>query len=149
MNEEGCPFHLFMSKDGENPGLAVKTLHLEHRCYRDFALSSASYNWLAKNFKDIIYKNPSFKLTDMKDEAKNVLKINVSKYKCKKVKRKVIQELDGSFRVEFDFLEAYVAALKRSNPGSKAEIELCKEALKEGMRVFKRMFICFDACRKG
>ncbi|CAH9123613.1 unnamed protein product [Cuscuta epithymum] len=32
---------------------------------------------------------------------------------------------------------------KRSNPGSKAEIELCSAALKEGKRIFKRMLICF------
>ena len=35
------------------------------------------------------------------------------------------QELDGSFRVEFGYLEAYAAAIKRTNLISKAEVELC------------------------
>ena len=120
-----------------------------YRCYRDCKLPSATYNFLAKHFKDRIYKNPTFKSIEMKKEVEEVLKINVSLFKCKRAKRKVIQELDGSYRVEFSYLEAYSAALKRSNPGSKVEIELCKETLKEGRRVFRRMFVCLDACKRG
>ena len=149
INEEGCPFLLYISKDGDNPGLAVKTLQAQHRCYRHFSLPSASYSFLAKHFKNRIYKNPAYRVVDMKDEVEEVLKVNVSLFKCKRAKRKIIQELDGSFRVEFGYLEAYAAALKRSNPGSKAEIELCKDALKEGQKVFRRMFVCFDVCRRG
>ena len=28
-------------------------------------------------------------------------------------------------------------------------VEMCREDLKEGRRVFKRMFVCLDACKKG
>ena len=48
INEEGCPFLLYISKDGDNPGLAVKTLQAQHRCYRHFSLPSASYSFLTK-----------------------------------------------------------------------------------------------------
>ena len=50
---------------------------------------------------------------------------------------------------EFNQLEAYADHVKRTNPGSSCEIDLDKEKLKEGKRVFKRMFICFDALKKG
>ena len=82
VNEKGCPFLLFNSKDG--PWLAVKILNLDHRCCRDFTFPSASHNFLAKHFKNIIYKNPEFRVTDMKTKAEEVLKINVSLYKCKR-----------------------------------------------------------------
>ena len=62
----------------------------------------------------------------MQAEAEEILKINVSFQKCKRAKRMVIEELDGSYKVQFQQLEAYAAALKSSNPGTKAEIELCK-----------------------
>ncbi|XP_048228242.1 uncharacterized protein LOC125369516 [Ricinus communis] len=149
INEESCPFVLFISKDGKNLGLAVKTLIPEHRCFRDFLLPSATARFLANYFKDRIYKNPSIKIKQMKDDAESLLKINVSLAKCKRAKRMIIQEMDRSFKVEFGYLEAYAAVLKRSNPGTKAEIELCKEALKEGRRVFKRMFLCFDALKRN
>ena len=61
----------------------------------------------------------------------------------------MIQELDGSYKIQFEQLEAYVAALKKSNLGTKAEIELCTDSLTEGRRVFRQMFICFDALKKG
>ena len=34
--EDGCPFLLYVSKDGSNLGLVVKTLVREHKCYRIF-----------------------------------------------------------------------------------------------------------------
>ena len=66
---------------------------------------------------------------------------------CKRAKRIVIQELNGSYKPEFAYLATYVAALKRSNHGSKAERELYKEGLKEGRRVFNIIFIWLDALR--
>ena len=62
-------------------------------------IPSASANYLAKHFKDKIYKNPKYRVTDMIADAKADLKLNVSFAKCKRAKRKIIQELDGSFRV--------------------------------------------------
>ena len=49
--EKGCPFVLFASKDGSNPGLVVKTLNLEHSCSRVFKNPRASVKWLAMYFK--------------------------------------------------------------------------------------------------
>ena len=148
-NEHGCPFMIRVSKDGKNPGLSVKTLIDEHKCFRHFTLPSATAKYLARHFRKKIYNNPAFKVQDMQSEAEEILKIIVSFAKCKRAKRMIIQEMDGSYKVQFQQLEAYAAALKRSNPGSKAEIELCKESLNQGKRVFRRMFLCFDACKRG
>ena len=60
-----------------------------------------------------------------------------------------MSELDGSYKVQFGYLASYAAALKRTNPRTSSEIDLCKESLKEGKRVFQRMFIYFDALKKG
>ena len=86
-------------------------------------------SWLAKYFKDKIYRNPAYKIADMKTDAELQLKLHVCLSKLKRAKNLILKEMDGSFKVEFGYLEAYAAALKKSNPGSKAEIELCKNAL--------------------
>ena len=39
--------------------------------------------------------------------------------------------------------------LHKANPGSTCDLDLCKDKLKEGKRVFRRMFICFEALKKG
>ena len=58
-------------------------------------------------------------------------------------------KLEGSYIVEFEQLKAYIIHMKRTNTGSSCEIDLCKEKLKEGKRVFRRLFICFEALKKG
>ena len=148
-NDSNCPFVVFVSQDGRNPGLVVKTYKPEHTCYRNFKIPQASAEYLAKYFKEKIYRNRAYKIAGMKTDYELQLKLHVCLSKLKRAKNIVLREMDGSFKVEFGYLEAYAAALKRSNPGTKAEIELCKNALQEGRRVFRRMFICFDACKKG
>ena len=140
---------LRISKDGRNPGLSIKTLKADHACFRHYTIPSASAKFLATHFKSKIYHNPAFKVKDMMAEAEELLKITVSLQKCKRAKRMVIQEMDGSYRIQFQQLEAYAHALKTSNPGTLAEIQLCNESLKNGRRVFRRMFICFHALKTG
>ncbi|CAH9147612.1 unnamed protein product [Cuscuta epithymum] len=79
MNEVNCPFNLYISKDGKNPDLAVKTLVNEHKCYRHYSLSIASASWLAKYFKDRIYQCPKYTAKMMKHDAEKELKINAEK----------------------------------------------------------------------
>ena len=49
--EDECPFLVYVSKDGFNPGLVVKTLVLEHNCYRISSNLRASAKYLAKLYK--------------------------------------------------------------------------------------------------
>ena len=42
-----------------------------------------------------------------------------------------------------------IMGLLRSNLSSTVKVETCREYLKEGRRVFKRMFMHLDACKKG
>ena len=43
----GCNFLVFLSKDGKNPGLSVKTLQPEHECFKAFENPNASARFLA------------------------------------------------------------------------------------------------------
>ena len=97
-NKNRCPFMLRISKDGRNPGLSIKTLKADHACFRHYTIPSASAKFLATHFKSKIYHNPAFKVKDMMAEAEELLKITVSLQKCKRAKRMVIQEMDGSYR---------------------------------------------------
>ena len=72
----------------------------------------------------------------MMAEAEENMKINVSFQKCKRAKRMIIEELDGSYKVQFQQLKAYAAALKSINSSTKAKIELCKESMQSGKRLF-------------
>ncbi|XP_050210068.1 uncharacterized protein LOC126660546 [Mercurialis annua] len=149
VTDKGCKFLVFMSKDSDHPGLTLRTLHLEHKCYRTFKNPIVSAKYLANHFRPLICKNPETKVKELRNIVEMQLKVSVSEIMCKRAKRMIKQELEGSFVKEFQYLEAYAAALKRSNPGTAAEIQVCRRSLKAGKRVFKRMFICFDAYKQG
>ena len=84
INEKHCPFRLLISKDGHNPGLAVKTLVDSHQCFRHFSIPSCTAAILAKYFKERIYKNPTYTVADMKLDVEKILKVNASKAKYKR-----------------------------------------------------------------
>ncbi|XP_028778511.1 uncharacterized protein LOC114735021 [Neltuma alba] len=145
--EEGCPFTLYASRDGNNVGYKVKTLCNEHRCCRVFKNPRASVKWLAEHFKEKIQERPNYSICEMKNDVERELKVHVSLHKCKRAKRRIIQHMDGSFVDEFSKLEAYCNELKVSNLGSDISMEISNEALEQGRRVFRRMYLCFNAAK--
>ena len=49
---------------------------------------------------------------------------------------------------KFSKFEAYADELLSSNPGSTVNVEICRDDLKEARRIFKRIFVCLNACKK-
>ncbi|XP_050207728.1 uncharacterized protein LOC126657135 [Mercurialis annua] len=131
VTNENCPFVIHISQIGDTAGPPVKTLKPKHDYF----------------MKKKLYKKPKMARKDLKAIVEEQLRVRVSIAKCKRAKKEIRQELNG--KVEFGYLEAYAAALRSSNPGTTAHIDMCTQSLRKGKKVFKRMFICFDACRRG
>ncbi|KAK4257633.1 hypothetical protein QN277_007196 [Acacia crassicarpa] len=147
--QDGCTFTLYASTHGQSVGWQVKNLYNEHMCARAFENPRASTKWLAKYFKNKVQGDPNFKMKDMKNEVQTDLKVNVSVFKCKRAKKLIMDEMEGSFRDEFANLEAYWNELKLSNPGSDVCVEVSQEGLEHGRKIFKRMYVCFNASKVG
>ena len=60
----------------------------------------------------------------------------------------VLDAYKGTFTTKYSELETYVDDLKRSNPGSIVQAELSRDEMREGRRVFSRMFVCLDAVKR-
>ena len=60
----------------------------------------------------------------------------------------LLDAYSGAFTTEYSELEAYADELLRSNSGSTVKVDLCKDELSKGKRVFKIIFVCLDACKK-
>ena len=71
--------------------------------------------------------------------------MNVGYSKFKRPKRIVLDAYSGAFTTEFSEFQAFANELLRSNPSSTMNVEICRNDLKEG----RRIFICLDACKKG
>ncbi|XP_057803236.1 uncharacterized protein LOC131018537 [Salvia miltiorrhiza] len=147
INDQSCPFLMHVSKDGDIEGLVIKTLVADHTCCKQREVPSASQTYLAKYFKEVLYRNPRFTSKDMQGHVKDHLKLHVSLHKCKRAKKEIICKLEGSYREEFNRLVAYCNIVKECMPGSKMELQLSTEHLQNQRRVFKRIFVLLEPCR--
>lgn len=146
---EGCPFELFMSQTGKTPNLVVKKFLSEHYCVREAKNSLATSKFLATEFKDLINKNPNTSIKELLNIAERQMHLYVSRTTCKRAKKIVKNQLKGSYLDQFGYIGAYINIIKTTNPGSTAELDYSEEAMKDGRIVFKRLYLCFDALKRG
>ena len=67
--ENGCPFLLYVSKDGPNPKLSVRTLVLKHKSYRILSNLRASAKFLSKQYKQEIMEMYYYKVKDLEQDV--------------------------------------------------------------------------------
>ncbi|XP_019231640.1 PREDICTED: uncharacterized protein LOC109212442 [Nicotiana attenuata] len=123
----GCPFKCLISKDGKDQGVKIKTWRDEHDCGEVFENKRATPVALTHYFKRKIQNNPKFKIKEMKVDLEDRFSLNVSDSKLKRVKRMVLEKLEGSYLDEYNKLEA----------------------MEEGKRRFLRMYVSFQALKSG
>ena len=85
----------------------------------------------------------------MKEHLESILDLDVNESKLKRVKRLVLDKLDGSYADDYNKLEAYAYELRMINPGTDVVINLSRDAMEEGKRRFLRLYICFQAFKEG
>ncbi|OIS96545.1 hypothetical protein A4A49_60768, partial [Nicotiana attenuata] len=85
----------------------------------------------------------------MKVDLEERFSLNVSDSKLKRVKRMILEKLEGSYLDEYNKLEAYAQELRETNPGTDVVIQISKDVMEEGKRRFFRMYVCFQALKSG
>ena len=86
-------------------------------------------------------------MKDLKQDLEKELRVHVAYSKCKRVM--VLDAYSSTFTSEYLELWVYADQLMKSNPWSAIHVELLRDELREGRRVFKKMFLCLDACKRG
>ncbi|XP_060194913.1 uncharacterized protein LOC132624104 [Lycium barbarum] len=147
--DSGCPFVCLISEDNKNQRFKIKTMHLEHNCQPAFKNRRATQQALAHYFKNKVQNNPKYKVKDMRQDLDDQFSRNISASKMKRVKRLILEKLEGSYLDDFNRLEAYAQELRDSNPGTDVVINVSKEALEQGKRRFLRMYVCFQALKSS
>nr|XP_033512386.1 uncharacterized protein LOC117277077 [Nicotiana tomentosiformis]XP_033512387.1 uncharacterized protein LOC117277077 [Nicotiana tomentosiformis] len=85
----------------------------------------------------------------MRVDPEDQFKLNVSYSIMKRVKRLVLEKLEGSYIDNYNILGAYAQELRDRNHGSDVVRDISKDALEQGKRKFLRMYICFQALKNG
>ncbi|KAK4263892.1 hypothetical protein QN277_029248 [Acacia crassicarpa] len=100
--EDGCPFSLYTSTYGLSMGWQVKSLAYEHICVCVHKNPRAFTMWLAEYFKEKVQEAPQFKTKEMKNEVQRDLKVCVSVHKCKRTKKKIMEEMEAISRMNLE-----------------------------------------------
>ena len=108
-------------------------------------LHRATATCLADMYKDKVQGTLHFKISEMKMELERERKVSVSIHKCKRAKRKIRHEMEGSFKDEFAKLEGYCKQMMRDDPGSDVVLSIDDDG--EGTQVFRRLYVCFNAVK--
>ncbi|WVZ79281.1 hypothetical protein U9M48_026882 [Paspalum notatum var. saurae] len=143
---KGCNWLIYGSKTSRFDWFKVVTFVDEHQCppRRDNKLVTS--NRIAEYYYNEIKDNPTWKVELMKKAVLRDMMADVFISKCKRAKALVLKEALDSMRGEYSKVYDYQMELLRSNPGSTVVVCLDPEFEE---KVFERMYICFDACKKG
>ena len=89
--DNGCPFLLYVSKDGSNLRLVVKTLVPKHNCYRIFSKPRVSTKFSTKLYKNFFFlEKHDYRVKDLKQDAEKELRVHVAYSKSKRARRMVL-----------------------------------------------------------
>ncbi|KAK9029956.1 hypothetical protein V6N11_031395 [Hibiscus sabdariffa] len=87
------------------------------------------------------------KFETLKQHCRKELGVYASFNKCQRARLNVLREKRGSYIEEYATLWGYASELLHSNPGSTISIQVHRDS--DNKAIFHRMYICFDALKKG
>jgi hypothetical protein len=101
---------------------------------------------IAEKYSNFISANPSWPLSHMKATVQEEMFAEASVSKLKRAKWLVMKKKMDAVKGQYQKLFNYQLELLRSNPGSTVVVN---REIGLDPPVFKRIYICLDACKKG
>jgi alpha-galactosidase len=143
---KGCPWVCLLSNTSRCDSWQISTFNDNHVCppRRDNKLVTSTR--IAQKYEKFIFANPCWKLGHMLQTVQEEMFANVTMSKLKRAKALVMKKAFDATKGQYSRLYDYQMELLRSNPGSTVIVN--KEDDIEPP-IFRRMYICLDACKKG
>ena len=126
----------------------IKSYRNVYKCVRQFRIKAANARWLAKVYRPKIRTNPKWRLRDFVVDVLEKYGLDVSVSQCFRAKQMALGEVESSLIKHYAKLWNYGAEIKRSNFRSTVRFEIDRASLNH-LNYFKRMYVCFDAVKKG
>lgn len=109
---------------------------LEHKCDDLCGNCKVSATTIAFYFKEKLQANPKHKIKEMRVDLKTAFNINAHFEKCKRPKRMILENMEGSFCDDYKKLVGYANALRENNMESDVVFKVSRDALSDGKRKF-------------
>ncbi|KAL6228069.1 hypothetical protein ACLB2K_002023 [Fragaria x ananassa] len=144
----GCPFYMYASnvKRFGPDNMVVKTLNPQHICSPMVTSHFLTYRRVAEEVKERLLVDEDWSRNGMHKHIEDTYKMDVPMQTITRGKRAARKMIEGHYIEQYNKLAAYRKELLRSNPGSTMEI---MTEMDGPVRRFKKMYICFQACKEG
>ncbi|XP_074377858.1 uncharacterized protein LOC141719381 [Apium graveolens] len=145
---KGCPFRLWLSYMVEYEGWKIKTVHDEHNCIYHYKNNLVMTNYLADLYGDRIRRNPNWKLSEMPEEFKRVLKVGVCDAKCCRVRKRALSGIGEEMVKHYASLRRFGGDILKSNKENTVKISTTRMN-EQDSPCFQRFYVCYVELRKG
>ena len=143
---EGCPWRIHAAKLPGVPTFTIRTVHESHSCpgISHLGHNQASVQWVANSVEERLRENPHYKPKEILEEIHRVHGITLSYKQAWRGKERIMAAVRGSFEEGYRLLPQYCEQIRRTNPGSIANVYGNPED-----NCFRRLFISFYASIYG
>ncbi|KAH6815949.1 hypothetical protein C2S51_020769, partial [Perilla frutescens var. frutescens] len=144
-----CEWRINLLKINKEQSWQVREYHSKHNCSASMNVSNVKSAWLAKKFEEEFRSDAKRSTQGFRLDAIRHIKVNVSHTQAYRAKRKALHSIDGSYESQYAKLWDYAQILRSSNPGSTVIMALEEAGGSNAPKRFSKMYICFDALKKG
>ncbi|XP_071728105.1 uncharacterized protein [Rutidosis leptorrhynchoides] len=145
-----CQWALQVSKIPNSETWSVRTYNHKHDCLESRLIRQCTSQFLATKLVDQLQTNPQIPVRAVKSQLESNLEVKIHPQKAFRALQKAKKTLKGDYMDQYGDLRDYAIELKRSNPGTTVKIDV--EPVEDpnmSTRVFKRIYICLGACKRG
>ncbi|XP_050125635.1 uncharacterized protein LOC126602828 [Malus sylvestris] len=143
---KGCPFVIYGSRLHESTTFQIKTFEMNHVCTRDENVFWLNSKFLAERYANELMIDPDWSIELFRPTIQKDYRQEVTTQQIYRARQRAEKLNRGTWVEQYNKLEQYAAILKQTNPGS---IVFIKTQMRGDIRIFQRMYICFDACKIG
>lgn len=143
-----CPFKMWVNCIEERDCWQIKTVNDEHNCIYHYTNKLLTVKYLAEVYGQQIKRNPSWKLKEMQEEFKKVLKVEVCEAKCCKVRQRALSGVQEEMKKHYARLRKFVGEILRSNKNNTVKITTTRVDEEEAPH-FQRFYVCYDQLKQA
>ena len=97
----------------------IKTFKPKHECGMRFQNHLVTSSYIASKYQQRMSDNPKWSIPAMQKELRRELKVDLSKHKLYRAKRKASDNISGDIIIQYTRLRDYCVTVQKYNPNTK------------------------------
>ncbi|KAL8537357.1 hypothetical protein ACS0TY_012489 [Phlomoides rotata] len=141
-----CEWNIHCLKMANEFSFQIRSMNDKHTCAPSQKVKNLTSTWLCEKFMQRFVSDGGRDMSGFLIDANYDTGVQVTRVQCYRARSKALKKIEGNSDAQYSKLWAYAEELRKTNPGS--TIILGTE-VDNGVTRFSRMYICWDALKRG